>query len=84
MQALGVPEVQIQEPVLTLSHAAGLEKDFRKTFDALSAAGLPLHLVTMYDDIGAAYPWVVQLPVQVRILFESAVDIFHRNSLLSL
>ena len=60
-----MPEVQIQEPVLTLSHAAGLEADFRKTFEALAAAGVPLHLVTMYDDIGDAYPWAVQLPVQV-------------------
>lgn len=24
---------------------------------------MPLHLVTYYDDLGAAYPWAVQLPV---------------------
>ena len=65
LQGLGVPEVQVQEPVLALSHASGLEADFRKTFEALAAAGVPLHLVTMYDDIGDAYPWAVQLPVQV-------------------
>jgi len=65
-QELGVPEVQVQEPVLTLPHAASLEADFKKTFEALSVVGVPLHLVTMYDDIGDAYPWVVQLPVQVR------------------
>lgn len=62
-----MPEVQIQEPVLTMSHAANLEADFRKTFDALAAVGVPLHLVTMYDDISNAYPWVVQLPVQVPV-----------------
>lgn len=65
-QELGVPEVQVQEPVLTLPHAASLEADFKKTFEALSVVGVPLHLVTMYDDIGDAYSWVVQLPVQVR------------------
>lgn len=64
MKELGVPEVQVHEPVLTLSHAAQLEGDFRSTFDAMSAVGVPLNLVTMYDDIGDAYPWVVQLPVQ--------------------
>lgn len=30
--------------------------------------GVPLNLVTYYDDMGAAYPWAVQLPVQAITL----------------
>ena len=67
LQELGVPEVQVHEPVLTLSHAAGLKDDFQKTFDAFASAGVPINLVTSYDDIGAAYEWAVKLPVQVPL-----------------
>ena len=42
-----MPEVQIQEPILALSHAAELEADFQKTFEALAAVGVPINLVTM-------------------------------------
>jgi hypothetical protein len=68
-QELGVPEVQIHEPVLALSHAAELKADFESSFKAFATAGVQLHLVSSYDDVGAAYPWVVTLPVQVRIVF---------------
>jgi 5-methyltetrahydropteroyltriglutamate--homocysteine methyltransferase len=33
------------------------------TYQQLSAVGCPIHLVTYYDDLGDAYPWVVRLPV---------------------
>lgn len=36
MQALGVPEVQVHEPVLTLSDAAGLEADFMAVYGAFA------------------------------------------------
>lgn len=65
VQELGVPEVQVHEPVLTLSHAAGLKDDFQKTFDAFASAGVRINLVTAYDDIGDAYEWAIKLPVQV-------------------
>lgn len=65
VQELGVPEVQVHEPVLTLSHAAGLKDDFQKTFDAFAGAGVRINLVTAYDDIGDAYEWAIKLPVQV-------------------
>jgi len=35
-QALGVPEVQVHEPVLTLSDAAGLETDFTSVYGAFA------------------------------------------------
>ena len=35
-QAMGVPEVQIHEPVLTLSDAATLEPDFVAAYDAFA------------------------------------------------
>ena len=66
-QELGVPEVQVAEPILTLSGAAALEKDFTATFDAFAKVGVPINLVALYDDIGDAYPWATQLPVQVRL-----------------
>eukprot|EP00208_Stichococcus_sp_RCC1054_P007050 CAMPEP_0206136888 /NCGR_PEP_ID=MMETSP1473-20131121/2104_1 /ASSEMBLY_ACC=CAM_ASM_001109 /TAXON_ID=1461547 /ORGANISM="Stichococcus sp, Strain RCC1054" /LENGTH=757 /DNA_ID=CAMNT_0053529723 /DNA_START=157 /DNA_END=2430 /DNA_ORIENTATION=- len=64
LKELGVPEVQVHEPVLTLSHAAGLKDDFQKTFDAFAGAGVRINLVTAYDDIGDAYEWAIKLPVQ--------------------
>ena len=67
-QALGVPEVQIHEPILTLSGAADLKADFAAAFAAFAEVGVPINLVVPYDDIGDAYPWVVQLPVQVGAL----------------
>lgn len=66
LKGLGVPEVQIHEPVLTTHKANTLKADFESSFSQLAAVGLPIDLVTYYDDVGVAYPWVVQLPVQVR------------------
>lgn len=64
-QELGVPEVQIQEPILTLTDTASLEADFQATYAAFAAVGLPINLVALYDDIGDAFKWATKLPVQV-------------------
>jgi len=64
LKGLGVPEVQIHEPILTTHRADSLKANFSSTYAELAKAGLAIDLVTYYDDIGAAYPWVVQLPVQ--------------------
>ncbi|DBB12610.1 TPA: hypothetical protein ACH3X3_005396 [Trebouxia sp. C0006] len=64
LKSLGVPEVQIHEPILTIADAASLESDFATTFAEFEKSGLYINLVTYYDDIGAAYPWTVKLPVQ--------------------
>lgn len=63
IKALGVPEVQIHEPILASDKGAGAQQLFNTTYAKLSAIGTPIDLVTYFDDIGAAYPWVVQLPV---------------------
>ncbi|KAG2448374.1 hypothetical protein HYH02_006956 [Chlamydomonas schloesseri] len=65
LAAAGAPEVQLHEPVLATSEGAELRAEFEAAYAQLAqAAGtVPLHLVTYYDDIGAAYPWAVALPV---------------------
>ena len=60
---LQAPEVQIHEPYLVTTKGAGLQSEAQAAYTQLSAAGLPIQLVTGFDDLGAAYPWVVALPV---------------------
>ena len=59
--------MQVHEPILTTHRADALKANFQSTYEQLSKVGLPIDLVTYYDDVGAAYPWVVQLPVQVPL-----------------
>ncbi len=68
LKALGVVEVQLHEPVLVLSDAADLRVHFERSYAALAEVGVPLNLVTYFDDLGEAYPWAVALPVQVLTL----------------
>ncbi|HIK37067.1 MAG: 5-methyltetrahydropteroyltriglutamate--homocysteine S-methyltransferase [Geminocystis sp.] len=63
LKALGVSEVQIHEPALVLEDANHWRQYYEKLYDELAAVGIPIHLVTYFDDLGGAYPWVVQLPV---------------------
>ena len=65
LKELGVPEVQIHEPILTTHRADALKSTFQSSFAELSKAGIDIDLVTYYDDVGATYQWVVELPVQV-------------------
>jgi len=44
LAGLGVPEVQLHEPILTHSEAASLKADFEATYKALSAVGVPINL----------------------------------------
>jgi 5-methyltetrahydropteroyltriglutamate--homocysteine methyltransferase len=61
---LGVPEVQLHEPVLTLAKAPQLRADAEYAYGALAAASVPLHLVVAYDNVADdVYPWLTQLPV---------------------
>ena len=60
LKSLGVTEVQVHEPILTIPDAASLEGDFKTTFAEFEKSGLFINLVTYYDDIGAAYPWTVK------------------------
>ncbi|BAC08643.1 5-methyltetrahydropteroyltriglutamate--homocysteine S-methyltransferase [Thermosynechococcus vestitus] len=63
LKNLGVVEVQIHEPALVLEEADSFKSFYQSTFDTLRQANLPLHLVTYFDDLGAAWPWVMELPV---------------------
>lgn len=63
LKDLGVSEVQIHEPALVLEEANQWRQYYERLYDSLATVGIPVHLVTYFDDLGDAYPWVVQLPV---------------------
>ncbi|MEN9252230.1 MAG: 5-methyltetrahydropteroyltriglutamate--homocysteine S-methyltransferase [Thermostichales cyanobacterium BF4_bins_65] len=63
LQGLGVREVQVHEPALVLDSAPGDQELYQSTYQSFAQVGLPIQLVTYFDDLGAAYPWVVELPV---------------------
>lgn len=64
----GVPEVQVHEPCLATEAAPGLRAVFEAAYATLAEVGVPLHLVTYFDDLGDAYPWAVRLPVHTITL----------------
>ena len=68
LNALGVTEVQFHEPALVLGDAAELRPHVETAYATLSEAGLPINLVTYFDDLGENYPWIVALPVDVLTL----------------
>ncbi|PMB24310.1 5-methyltetrahydropteroyltriglutamate--homocysteine S-methyltransferase [Fischerella thermalis CCMEE 5198] len=63
LKALGITEVQVHEPILVTSSAADLREAIATTYTQLAQVGISIHLVTYFDDLGAAYPWVMELPV---------------------
>lgn len=63
LKDLGVKGVQLHEPALVLGDAPQFQPLYQRLYQQLSQVGLPLHLVTYFDDLGEAYPWAVQLPV---------------------
>ncbi|BAZ18228.1 5-methyltetrahydropteroyltriglutamate--homocysteine S-methyltransferase (plasmid) [Calothrix sp. NIES-4071] len=63
LKNLGVEEVQIHEPALVLGDAHSWKEHFQTLYSSLSSVGIPLHLVTYFDDLGETYPWVMELPV---------------------
>ena len=63
LQKMGVAEVQIHEPALVFGDAANFKQLYQSTYQSLSQVGLPIHLVTYFDDLGDNYPWVMELPV---------------------
>ncbi|KAF8070897.1 5-methyltetrahydropteroyltriglutamate--homocysteine methyltransferase [Scenedesmus sp. PABB004] len=63
LQGLGAPEVQLHEPALATDAGAAARAEYETAYAALSAVGLPIDLVTYYDDLGPAYEWAVALPV---------------------
>jgi len=63
LKPLGVENVQIHEPALVLGDTAKFKDDYESTYASLAQVGIPLDLVTYFDDLGGSYPWVIQLPV---------------------
>jgi 5-methyltetrahydropteroyltriglutamate--homocysteine methyltransferase len=63
LRNLGVEEVQMHEPALILGDATAWKSHFQTVYQSLSLVGIPLHLVTYFDDLGETYPWVIDLPV---------------------
>lgn len=63
LKNLGVEEVQIHEPALVLGDANSWKEHFQTVYNSFSSVGLPLNLVTYFDDLGETYPWVIELPV---------------------
>jgi len=68
LKALGVTEVQFHEPALVLGDAAELRPHVETAYAVLAGAGLPINLVTYFDDLGENYPWIVALPVAMLSL----------------
>ncbi|MBV5261838.1 5-methyltetrahydropteroyltriglutamate--homocysteine S-methyltransferase [Synechococcus moorigangaii CMS01] len=63
LKTLGVKEVQLHEPILVTSQATDLKAAVQKTYHQLAGVGVPIQLVTYFDDLGVNYGWVTQLPV---------------------
>jgi 5-methyltetrahydropteroyltriglutamate--homocysteine methyltransferase len=68
LKALGVPEVQLHEPALVLADGSRLADHVAAACNALSEVGLPLNLVTYFDDLGDGLQDVLSLPVQTLTL----------------
>ena len=63
LQAMGIRQVQLHEPALVRSDASQYRRQYQRTYQRLAAIAPPIYLATYFDDLGDAYPWVVQLPV---------------------
>ncbi|NWF59160.1 MAG: 5-methyltetrahydropteroyltriglutamate--homocysteine S-methyltransferase, partial [Fischerella sp.] len=63
LQVLGITEVQVHEPILVTSSATALREAIATTYTQLAQVGIPIQLVTYFDDLGVTYPWVMELPV---------------------
>ncbi len=64
----GFVEVQLHEPALVLHDAPLLREAYEVAYASFAESGLRLNLVTYFDDLGEALPWVLALPVQVLTL----------------
>ncbi|MGH2626174.1 MAG: 5-methyltetrahydropteroyltriglutamate--homocysteine S-methyltransferase, partial [Anaerolineales bacterium] len=58
-----ISEVQLHEPALALPQAEEDRPLYELAYGQLGRAGLPIHLVTYFDDLGESFAWVSRLPV---------------------
>lgn len=68
IHSLGFREVQVHEPALVLPGADNLRGQTEETYRLLAQSGPPLNLVTYFDDLGASFAWIKDLPVDVITL----------------
>jgi len=63
LKGLGIAEVQVHEPILVTHKAESLKTAITNAYAEFAQVGLSIHLVTYFDDLGSAYPWMMELPV---------------------
>lgn len=68
LKAAGAREVQLHEPALCTDRGAVARGAFEAAYARLAAAGPPVDLVAVYDDLGEAFEWAAQLPVAALTL----------------
>jgi 5-methyltetrahydropteroyltriglutamate--homocysteine methyltransferase len=64
----GFREVQLHEPQLVVGDGSQRRPLVERAYAAFAETGLSINLVTYFDDLGEAFPWVVELPVPVLSL----------------
>lgn len=63
LSKLAVPEVQMHEPCLVLEEAAQYKSMFATAYTALAKVGVPLNIVTYFDDVDPeVLKWTLALP----------------------
>ncbi|MGA9190712.1 MAG: 5-methyltetrahydropteroyltriglutamate--homocysteine S-methyltransferase [Anaerolineales bacterium] len=68
LKSLGVTEVQLHEPALVLGDGPKLAVHVDAACRELSEVGLPINLVTYFDDLGEAFEPALSFPVQTLTL----------------
>lgn len=58
-----ISEVQLHEPALALPQADEDRSLYEHAYGQLARAGLPIQLITYFDDLGASFAWASRLPV---------------------
>lgn len=68
LKALGVVEVQLHEPALVLADGHKLAGHVETAYRAFADIGLPINLVTTFDDLGEGFDAALAFPVQILTL----------------
>lgn len=64
LKEYGIEEVQFHEPILVTKETPELKEAILITYHELAKVDLPINLVNYFEDLGANYSWVINLPVQ--------------------
>jgi 5-methyltetrahydropteroyltriglutamate--homocysteine methyltransferase len=81
LAGMSVPEVQMHEPCLVLEEACDLKDMFEIAYAAMSKVGIPINLVSYFDDLDpVVMKWSLKLP-GISVL---SLDFTRGNNLASL